>query len=167
MITIELAGEPKGKGRPRFGNGRTFTPAATRSYEAALRWAAQEAMRSMPPLDGPLVVNVTMFMPIPKSWSKSKAEQARSGLLRPTGKPDWDNGAKVTDALNEIVWRDDSQIVDGRVVKVYSDRPRLVVTVLPYPGRAHPAAHGPNCGFHTDHYVAECDCGSVELTGAA
>jgi Holliday junction resolvase RusA-like endonuclease len=167
LITIELSGEPKGKGRPRFGNGRTFTPAATRNYEAALRWAAQEVMRSSPPLDGPLVVNVTMYMPIPKSWSKAKAGQARSGELRPIGKPDWDNGAKITDALNEVVWRDDSQIVDGRVVKIYSDRPRLVVTVLPFPGVQHPAAHGPNCGFHTDQYRSECDCGSVDMAGAA
>jgi Holliday junction resolvase RusA-like endonuclease len=166
MITIELTGEPKGKGRPRFGNGRAFTPAATRSYEAALRWAAQEAMRSSPPLDGPLVVNVIMFMPIPKSWSKRDRTAALSGELRPTGKPDWDNGAKVTDALNEIVWRDDSQIVDGRVVKVYSDRPRLVVTVLPFPGTGHPAAHGPDCGFHTDQYRRECGCGTIEQVPA-
>ena len=45
-VFIRLSGEPKGKGRPRFvkQSGRAFTPSATRSYEAALRFAAQEAM---------------------------------------------------------------------------------------------------------------------------
>ena len=33
-IVIEIAGEPRGKGRPRFArSGHTYTPAATRAYE--------------------------------------------------------------------------------------------------------------------------------------
>lgn len=128
-ILIVLTGEPKGKGRPRFGNGHTFTPAATRSYEAALRYAAQVVMAGRTPMEGPLRVSVAMHMPIPKSWSKTKTTHALSGIVRPTTKPDWDNAAKMTDALNEVVWRDDNQIVDGRVLKFYSDRPRLEIEV--------------------------------------
>lgn len=135
-VSIRLAGEPKGKGRPRFSraSGRAFTPAATASYEAALRYAAQEEMGERPPFVCPLRVTITAYMPIPKSWSKTKTEQARSGQLMPTGKPDWDNLAKCTDALNEVVWRDDSQIVAGLVRKLYSDNPALCIEVRPYVG---------------------------------
>lgn len=76
-------------------------------------------------LDGPLLVRVNAFMPIPKSLNKAKTAAAIIGELRPTTKPDVDNFAKVVDALNGIVWRDDSQVVQLTVAKHYSDRPRL------------------------------------------
>ena len=51
-------------------------------------------------------------------------------LADPSGKPDWDNIAKNLDALTGIVWYDDTQIVDGRVLKmIVSDEPKLVVEV--------------------------------------
>ena len=63
------------------------------------------------------------------SWSRRDQEAALAGGIRPTSKPDWDNHAKVTDALNGIVWHDDSQVVDGRSIKVYSDSPALRIEV--------------------------------------
>lgn len=51
--------------------------------------------------------------------------------IRPTKKPDFDNiGKVICDALNKIAYRDDSQIVDAQVRKFYSDRPRVVVTIM-------------------------------------
>ena len=70
-------------------------------------------------------------MPISPSWPKKRQEAARSGAMRPTKKPDWDNIGKILDAFNLIVWVDDAQIVDSRVRKLYSDRPRIVVRVAP------------------------------------
>lgn len=135
MIRIVLAGTPKGKGRPRFavrgGKGHAFTPAPTRSFEGSLKYAAQEVMGDKIPLECALDVTIITYMPIPKSWPKKKQAAALDGTLRPTGKPDWDNMAKMTDALNEIVWRDDGQVVDGRVRKFYSDRPRLEIEITP------------------------------------
>lgn len=131
MIQIVLAGEPKGKGRPRFSRatGRAFTPAATVTYESALRYAGYQAMNGALPLEGPLTIRIDAFVPVPKSWPKKKTASALSGELRPTGKPDGDNLAKMIDALNEVVWRDDSQIVDWTIRKFYSDRPRLEIIV--------------------------------------
>lgn len=172
-IFISLSGEPKGKGRPRFGNGRAFTPAATKSYEGVLRLEAQNVMGTRPPLEGPLSIVVSMFMPIPKSWSKRKRADALSGVLRPIVKPDWDNGAKMTDALNEVVWRDDSQVVDGRVIKRYSDRPRLEISIREvdvewWKGTASdPSMHDKDCGFHLDQYRRECTCGMSLLERVA
>lgn len=135
-IIVYLAGEPKGKGRPRIGRGGhgrpvAFTPAATRSYEAALRYAAQETMRNRPLYEGPLSVEVEARMPVPASWSQNKRREALAGHLHPTGKPDLDNILKTLDALNEVVWRDDKQIVWAQVVKVYSHQPALWVRIMP------------------------------------
>lgn len=72
--------------------------------------------------DKPLKAEITVFMPIPKSFSKKKKALALEGILRPTVKPDCDNIAKnINDALNRIVYNDDKQIVSLRVNKVYSN----------------------------------------------
>lgn len=133
LLTFHLAGEPVGKGRPRFARatGRAFTPAATRSYESALRLAAQEAMLGRPLFEGPLAVSVLAVFPIPQSWSKKRKLAALAGTVRPTVKPDSDNLLKVLDACNEVVWRDDSQITDSAIAKRYGERPQFVVRVAP------------------------------------
>lgn len=142
IVTIELRGEPRGKGRPRFRvvtpAGRpnfvnTYTDAATRDYENALRWAAKAAMRSREKLDGPLLVRVIARMSVPQSWPAKKQSDAFAGRIRPTCKPDCDNILKVIDALNDIVWTDDSQVVSAFVSKVYSADPALVVEVRGVP----------------------------------
>lgn len=137
-VVIELAGEPRGKGRPRSRiikakSGHSFvgvyTDAKTRSYEALLRDAAAQAVGANPLIDGPLIVWVTAKFSVPQSWSRRKKADALSGVVRPTGRPDVDNTVKLLDALNGIVWRDDSQIVECFVSKHYSDRPSLRIKV--------------------------------------
>jgi Holliday junction resolvase RusA-like endonuclease len=130
-IVIELAGEPRGKGRPRFvrATGHAFTPAATRSYESALRLAGQQVMNGANPLDGPLAVEVLAWMTVPASWSKRKRDAALNGAVKPTGRPDVDNLLKVLDSLNTVVWRDDRQIVWCSVAKMYASRPCLQIKV--------------------------------------
>jgi Holliday junction resolvase RusA-like endonuclease len=131
MIVVELAGTPLGKGRPRFvrATGRAFTPEKTRNFESNLLLAAQDVMAGRPPIEGPLCVRVEAHFPIPQSWSKKKQAGALLGVLRPTTRPDWENIAKMLDAFNKIVWIDDAQVVDGIIIKRYSDRPRLRVEV--------------------------------------
>jgi Holliday junction resolvase RusA-like endonuclease len=131
-IEFVLAGPPRGKERVKQGAaGHSYTPERTVTYEGRLAYAAQIAMDGRPPLDGPLVLDVRMFFPVPASWPQKRRAAALSGKERPTVKPDWDNGGKLTDALNLIVWIDDKQVVDGRVRKFYSDRPRTEVRIRP------------------------------------
>lgn len=133
QVRIELYGEPRGKGRPRFvrKTGVAFTPAATRSYESHLRLAAQDAMGARKPIEGAVRVDVSAALPIPPSWTSSKRAGAAIGLIRPTKKPDADNLLKILDALNEVVWRDDAQIVEATICKSYSDKPALKIIVTP------------------------------------
>jgi Holliday junction resolvase RusA-like endonuclease len=139
FLQITLDGPPRGKGRPRsrivpakgtrpaFVNA--YTDSATRAYEGRLSAQAGRAMGRSEMLDEALAVVVDAHMPIPESWSKKKKAAALAGDLMPCGKPDADNIGKVVDALNEVVWRDDSAIVRLKVLKVYSDNPRLVISV--------------------------------------
>jgi Holliday junction resolvase RusA-like endonuclease len=132
VITVALDIEPRGKGRPRFGNGRTFTDAKTVAYETALKFAAMAAMSGRPKMEGALHVHVTANMPIPASWSNGKQQMALQGTVRPTSKPDGDNILKAaTDALNKVVWNDDAQIVEATIVKQYAARPSLVIVARP------------------------------------
>jgi Holliday junction resolvase RusA-like endonuclease len=130
-IIIELPGEPRGKGRPRFvrRTGIAFTPQRTASYEAMLRHEAALVMANRVPLEGALRVRVLACFAVPQSWSAKKRMAAIAGAVRPAKRPDLDNVVKMLDALNEVVWRDDAQIVEGWIEKFYTDRPRLLIEV--------------------------------------
>lgn len=133
MIEIYLAGEPVGKGRPRFvkATGRAFTPEKTVRFEDRLSMAAQIAMDGRPLLEGPLEIHMIVRMTIPASKPKQWRMAAAKGLIRPVKKPDWDNFGKTIDALNLIVWADDAQIVEGRVSKFYHEIPSCTIRVWP------------------------------------
>lgn len=137
-VTITVLGEPKGKGRGRVGrlaNGRpvVFTPSATRTYEGRLQDAASAEMGGRPPMEGPVEVHMLAQFLVPASWSKKKQAAALCGEIRPTKKPDGDNILKCCDALNKMVWRDDSQIVKATVEKRYGAQARLVITAREIP----------------------------------
>jgi Holliday junction resolvase RusA-like endonuclease len=100
------------------------------SYEESLSQAGVEAMGAVPPRLGALSVRIEAGMPIPESWSKKKRQAALAGDLCHTGKPDFDNIAKIVgDALNKIVWKDDSQIIVCSFRKFYASEPGLTVSV--------------------------------------
>lgn len=125
MVNFSIDGPPHGKGRPRFrrfGNFvQTYTDAKTKSYETLVKEAATKAMGSSPPLEGPVKLDLIIRLPVPKSYPKKRSEGCLNGSEWPTKKPDWDNVAKsVADAMNDIVFLDDTQIVIARVVKTYS-----------------------------------------------
>ena len=81
------------------------------------------------PYAGPLSVRVEVYMPIPRSWPKAQQFDAEMGLLRPTSRPDADNYAKMLDALNNVAWVDDSQIVDLHVSKWYNESPGMHIVI--------------------------------------
>jgi len=132
MISIVLAGAPLGKERLRLNRAThtLYTPERTLNFEARLANAGQGVMAGRPLLAGPLALDVRAYVLVPASWSKKKRAAALKGEIRPTSKPDGDNMLKVvSDSLNLVVWTDDSQVVDARVRKFYSDAPRVEIEV--------------------------------------
>lgn len=119
-----------GKGRPRFSQGRAVTPAKTRAYERAVAMLAKIAMRGRLPFSGPVRVLIDIDVEIPRSWPKYRRIAALAGKIWPTVKPDFDNSAKaVADAMNAIVYEDDTQIVKAEISKQYASDAAVRVTV--------------------------------------
>jgi len=125
QIHFHVEGDPKGKGRPRFSSAgkftRVYTDKQTLVYEAVIRFFAAEAMGSTDLLETPVSVFLYVRLPVPQSYSKKRTEACLSGLERPCKKPDIDNIAKTyLDAMNGVIFKDDTQVVDLHVKKVYS-----------------------------------------------
>jgi len=125
MITFKVDADPVGKQRARYakrGNFvQTYTPDKTRNYESLIKEAAIEAMGSSEPLETPVTLYLYIRAPIPKSLPKKRIEACLNGLEKPIKKPDASNVLKsVEDAMNGVVYKDDSQIVNIHVSKVYS-----------------------------------------------
>lgn len=127
---FSIPGKPCGKQRPKFANGRTYTPEKTVSYENLVKLCFRQAYPDTEPIAAkvPLEAVITAKYPIPQSMTKKGREQIKSGELRPTVKPDCDNIAKIIlDALNGIAYHDDAQIVTLMLSKWYAEEPCVLV----------------------------------------
>lgn len=133
LLEFTVPGKPMAKQRVRVTHtGHAYTPEKTLNYEALVMQCCVTAMDEAgwtKPHDGPVYVTIEARMPVAQSWSKSKQMDALMGLLRPTGRPDCDNFAKMLDALNNVAWIDDGQIIELRVTKWYSDKPCLRIVI--------------------------------------
>lgn len=139
LVCFELPGVPGYKARvrvrivfPKFSKRPfpQFHPdSKTAAYEKRLKAAAMLEMAGRKPTAEPVCLLVHAFKPVPESWSKRDREAALAGAILPTSKPDGDNYLKIVDALNSVIWVDDSQVVDARIIKRYSDEPALRIEV--------------------------------------
>lgn len=137
-ITIIVLGEPVAQARAKNRFYKTadgqmrvtkYDPEKSRTYKQLIQLEAQQYRDK--PLDGPLYMRLDIFRSIPKSFSRKKYEQAIDGYIRPTTRPDCSNYLKgVEDALNGVIYKDDSCIVDSEMHKWYSDRPRIEITII-------------------------------------
>lgn len=139
MIRFTVPGTPVAKGRPRIttrgGQARAYTPAKTVAYEGLVALAAQDAMAGRPLIQGPVYLILTARFAIPKSWNNRDRAAAATGNVWHVSRPDGDNIAKaVGDALNGVVWGDDSQVALCKTMKVYAETPGLDVEVEPLAG---------------------------------
>lgn len=128
--SLTIPGEPIAKARPRMTkSGHVYTPQRTVDYERWVQTLFVEEYGS-PKLEGAILLQLDLYFGIPKSRSKGTRERMRQGLERPCKRPDLDNCLKaVSDALNGIAYRDDSQIVGAVIQKFWADEPRAVVTI--------------------------------------
>lgn len=125
---------PVAQGRPRIttvgGHARAYDPIKSRDFKAMLKQHAQSIC--IQPLNGALALTVRIYREIPKSFSRKKAMAAENGKIRPITKPDVSNYLKgIEDALNGVLWHDDSQIVAYKEPfgKYYSSTPRIEIEV--------------------------------------
>ena len=122
-VVFKLAGNPRGKQRPKFsGRGgfvRTYTPKETVDYEKAIANAYKAAGGGL--IENAVCMTVVAYMPIPKSTTKKEKELIANGRVQPRKKPDIDNIIKVVmDGLNGIAYEDDKQVIAVTGVKRYA-----------------------------------------------
>lgn len=115
---------PKARARTvRLPNGKikSFTPKKTARWEDVIRLTALEH-RPEKLLDGPLALEATFYRLKPKSKPKK--------CKYPDTKPDLDNLCKsVTDALEGVIYTNDSRFVDKVLKKRWGDPPRVEIVI--------------------------------------
>ena len=138
-IEFFVPGIPKPAGSKRaFLNKKTGKIIVTEDCETSGDWRgdcknfARKAYHENP-IDGPVSLSVIFYMPRPKGHFGTGK---KAGILKPnaprwhTVKPDRTKLTRgLEDALTGIIWRDDSQVVCGEVVKIYGDLPGANITV--------------------------------------
>ena len=136
MISFTVPGDPIAQPRPqistRGGFARAFVPRVhpIYVYRDAIQLAAKVAMAGQAPITGPVALRVWLCIARPKSHSKARRLDDSH-----TQKPDASNVLKgLEDALNGVCWVDDSQIVDARISKRWTElEPKTIVIIDPNP----------------------------------
>ena len=112
-ISLRINLEPIPKGRPRFTrSGHAFTPARTRKFEAEAKKQAKAQYKGKP-LEGGISIDFEFIVTRPK----------RPKHDYPSKVGDVSNLIKaVEDALNGVVFKDDSQVVEVVARKRYAEQ---------------------------------------------
>lgn len=136
-VEFDIPGPPYGKARHRTTRtGIQYTPQETVKYENLVKLCFVQNRGGWELTLGPVFMAITAYYAIPKSASKKVRAAMIAGTIRPTKKPDRDNIEKiVSDALNEIAYKDDCQVVDGVFHKWYGEEPRVHVVLTTNEGR--------------------------------
>ena len=125
-ISFTVYGVPIPKARARTvrtknGQSVSYTPKETEAWEQSIQGQALQ-YRPEQLLDRPLILEATFYLLKPKSRPKYE--------IYPDRKPDLDNLVKcLKDALEGVIYTNDSRIVKENLQKVYGDPPRVEVEI--------------------------------------
>lgn len=130
LFEITIPVKPRPQARPRFFVRQAglryfvgaYDPKQCKTFKEVVAWYAKlKAIEYnlKEPLGCPIAISLTFHM--------GKEKKGRSSYH--TKKPDVDNLAKaVKDALRGIIYRDDSQIVEAHLYKLYGE-PMIIITI--------------------------------------
>lgn len=127
IASIVIEGPPLPWKAPYVGVRGAFSP--RHNVMKIYRLSVKEQYNG-PLIDSAVCCDLYLHMPIPKSASEKKVAKMLSGELRPIGTPDRTNCAKLLeDCLQGIVFKNDSQIVEGKICKHYAENPHALIKV--------------------------------------
>jgi len=127
MIRFEVPGEAIPWSVHHRGDPKA---ARMKAYKQQVAWAANLAMGAIPPARCPVVLSIAVYRAKGIPRSKAARADALAGLVRPVTRPDGTNLQKaIEDALQGIVYANDSQVVDVRTQKWFGDPARVEIIV--------------------------------------
>lgn len=113
--------------------GQKYLDASVIKYRKAIRNMAIAQMRNQKAekIEGAVNMNIIYAFRRPQSLSKKERNEIDNGKIVPkTTKPDIDNLTKaILDALNGIVWKDDAQVTQIKIQKVWSSKDQIEVEI--------------------------------------
>ena len=130
LIKALLKTKAVAKGRPRFSKWGTYTPKKTADYEKYIKEEFIKQCKKEINADfvGAIAIKVTFCIAPPKSISNKKKNEliGKPHLKR----PDTDNLLKaILDSLNEVAWKDDSQIFFISALKQYAEEDLIEIEI--------------------------------------
>lgn len=121
-IEFEIPGRIKGWQRARYNSktGAVFPHKELLVSQGVIKDFGNRAMGERRAMLGPIRLHVEIYI------ARPKAKEKRTAIYY-AGFPDHDNLFKtIGDSLNHIVWDDDRQIADSRMVRRYTDGKEFV-----------------------------------------
>jgi Holliday junction resolvase RusA-like endonuclease len=124
-LTIAVPGAPISWKRARRC-GQTYFD-AQKADKTFYAWTVKEKWRREAS-SGPYSLHMQFRVPMPSSWSKKKKKEH---LGKPvSSRPDIDNYVKfILDALQGVVWNDDSAVTEILATKIYSIEPCTILHI--------------------------------------
>lgn len=112
LVDVVIDGQPLPKERPRFSEGRAYTPPKTKDIQEAIGYEVKTAMERETDEEHELAVDIGFFR-------KSRSRVDIDNLIK-----------TVLDSCNGVVWRDDSQITQLTAhLSHWADQPRTHLRV--------------------------------------
>jgi Holliday junction resolvase RusA-like endonuclease len=122
--------EPKPSKRPRKGKYSFYVPDASKNKKEVRSLIQSQIPEGFEKIPTEIYIDIKCYLPMLEGFSKTDKYLAEKGIIRPITKPDVDNLEKTyLDALNNYIWDDDGQIIDGRTRKYYSVHPRVEIKI--------------------------------------
>lgn len=135
-MKIKLEFDVKPMAKQSFRTTRTgnkYLDPSVIKYRKAIRNMAIAQMRNQKAerIEGAVNMNIVYAFRRPQSLSKKERNEIDGGKTVPkTTKPDIDNLTKaILDALNGIVWKDDAQVTQINIQKVWSAKDQIEVEI--------------------------------------
>lgn len=111
MINFFVPGKPLTKSNNlQFGRGRAYVPKQYKEYEAKIKQVAEQAMTGLDPITGPVKMEVDLIFP-------DRRRRDAPNYLK-----------TLCDALNEVCYKDDSQI-EHLIVRKQVDKSNVGVLI--------------------------------------
>ena len=131
-FSFYISGEPVAKARPRFSNGRAYTPRKTTEWENTVRRVVRKRLpENWKPWEGEVSIALVFNMKIPKSTTKKRKEEMHTHTVKHSKRPDLDNLVKaILDGLNGVAYVDDGQVTDIYSSKRYADEPGVLIVLF-------------------------------------